>query len=177
MGRFDENVGRNKDSKELVWHFKGTTGHGIKLGGPESKVPAVNFYAYDGELSKAIGKAMRGPDSGKYQHFLAVDREKLNNARIPNVKEIVDVTAGFPEAGVPRNEFIRYDHPFYKGGLREFRYCQVVRLIARNKREIHIPSHCILAIGGVGLSKHFVKKIDTHNQENEPIKFFRLKEA
>jgi len=176
MEHFKQNIRKNRYSNEIVWQLKGTVGHGIRLGGNPPKIPSVNFFSCDTGLNRALGKSQRGDRFKNYQHFVVLDRRRLEKADIDYVKEICDVEPKYPSSEIPEKDYIRYDNPNRRRGLLEFSHCQVVRLILKNRRKINIPSECILALGSIKYPKYFEKKVEEYNEETErPIRLFRLK--
>lgn len=176
LNYFKENIRLNKNTEEIVWQFKGTTGHGISLGETPSKIPSINFFACDDNFNRVLGKSHRGDYFDSYKNFIVLDRKRLEKSDIENFEEIVDVETIIPYQTISSKDFHKYDHWKGRGALLEFRQTQVVRLILENRRKTDIPADCILAIGAAKFPKYFIEKVDAYNSENDrSIKLFHLK--
>jgi len=172
---FKENIRLNKNTEDIVWQFKGTTGHGISLGEAPSQIPCINFFACDDNFNRALGKSHRGECLESYQNFVVLDRKRLEKLDVENLEEIVDVETSIPFQTILREDFHKYDHWKGRGALLEFRQTQVVRLVMESQRKTDIPADCILAIGTAKFPKYFREKVDVHNAENNrSIKLFHL---
>lgn len=110
MDYFKENIRTNKNTDEIVWQFKGTTGHCISLGEAVSKIPCINFFACDHNFNRVLGKSLRGERFESYQNFVVLDRKRLEKSDIDNLKEIVDVETKIPYQTISREDFHKYDH-------------------------------------------------------------------
>ncbi|CAG1000651.1 hypothetical protein METP2_03234 [Methanosarcinales archaeon] len=167
MYYFKENIRMNKNTDAVVWHFKGTIGHGIRLGETPSNIPCINFFACDDNFNRALGKSHRGEYFESYQNFVVLDRKRLEKSDIDNKKEIVDVETNIPYPTISRKDFHKFDHWKGRGALLEFRHTQVVRLVLESRRKTEIPADCIMAIGAENFPKYFIEKVDVHNEEND----------
>lgn len=113
----------NAISKDKAWQVKGTTGHGKKWRGRESKIPVLNCWKVNDEFIKALKNYYKNQTSYyRYRYAIVLSANKLRN----DSPEIVEVQPFYGEKITPSTGW-RFDVKKFMKALMPFNKCTVVR--------------------------------------------------